>query len=220
MHNSFGLQNGTSQPGESRQRAVHVLIGSTGLKICGAGQRLEEKHGVKARRQWHKLHLAVDADTGEILAEVLTDQSISDISQLEALLEQIDIPITSFTGDGAYDSDETYQAARRHSTVASIIIPPRMRKPQNKHHGPSDQRNWHTNAIAHHGRMRWQSITGYGRRAKAETSMGRYKSIIGNRLRSRKLANQKTEVILGCRILNRMLNRARPNSVRVTETTA
>ena len=75
-------------------------------------------------------------------------------------------------------------------------------------------------AIAHHGRMRLQSITGYGIRAKAETSMGRYKSIIGNRLRSRKLANQQTEVILGCHILNRMLNCARPNSVRVTETTA
>jgi len=47
--------------------------------------------------------------------------------------------------------------------------------------------------------------------------MGRYKSIIGNRMRSRKFFNQQTEIVLGCRILNRMLNCARPNSVRVTE---
>lgn len=199
---------------------IHVLIDSTGLKIYGAGQWLEEKHGVKAPRQWHKLHLAVDADTGEIIAEVITGQNASDISQIEALLERIDTPMASFTGDGAYDSDETYKAVRRHSSGAKIIVPPRMRKPQDMHYGPPDQRDWHTNAIAHYGRMRWQSITGYGRRAKAETSMGRYKSIIGNRLRSRKLANQQTEVILGCHILNRMLNCARPNSVRVTETTA
>ncbi|WP_415926492.1 transposase, partial [Neorhizobium phenanthreniclasticum] len=53
---------------------VHVLIDSTGLKIYGAGQWLEEKHGVKSRRSWRKLHLAVDADSGEIIAHSLTDQ--------------------------------------------------------------------------------------------------------------------------------------------------
>src|SRR5690606_13600825 len=51
---------------------VHILIDSTGLKIYGAGQWLDEKRGVNAPRQWRKLHLAVDADTGEINAEVLT----------------------------------------------------------------------------------------------------------------------------------------------------
>jgi len=40
---------------------VHVLVDSTGLKIYGAGQWLEEKHGAKSRRGWRKLHLAVDA---------------------------------------------------------------------------------------------------------------------------------------------------------------
>lgn len=45
--------------------------------------------------------------------------------------------------------------------------------------------------------------------------MGRYKSIIGNRLRSRKFANQQTEVVIGCSVLNRMLDCARPKSVRV-----
>lgn len=199
---------------------IHVPIDSTGLKIYGAGLWLEEKHGVKTRRQWRKLHLAVDADTGEIIAEVLTNQNTSDISQLEALLERIDMPIASFTGDGAYDSDETYKAVRRHSPGARIIVPPRMRKSPDTHHGPPDQRDWHSNAIAEYGRIGWQVITGYGRRAKAETSMSRYKSIIGFRLRSRKFANQQTEAVLGCRILNRMFDCARPNTVHVTQTTA
>lgn len=63
---------------------VHILIDST-------GQWLEEKHGGKVPRHWRKLYLAVDADTCEIIANVHTDQNISDISQLEALFEQIDI---------------------------------------------------------------------------------------------------------------------------------
>ena len=35
---------------------LHVLVDSTGLKIYGAGQWLEEKHGAKSRRGWRKLH--------------------------------------------------------------------------------------------------------------------------------------------------------------------
>src|ERR1035437_6523174 len=45
---------------------VHLLIDSTGLKVFGAGEWLQEKHGVRARRTWKKLHLAVDADTGMV----------------------------------------------------------------------------------------------------------------------------------------------------------
>ncbi len=90
-----------------------------------------------------------------------------------------------------------------------------MRKSQDTHHGPPDQRDWHSNAIAEYGRIGWQAITGYGKRAKAEITMSRYKSIIGKRLRSRKFANQQTEVAIGCSVLNRMLDCARPKSVRL-----
>lgn len=43
---------------------AHILIDSTGLKVYGAGEWLQEKHGAKAWRSWRKLHLAVDASTG------------------------------------------------------------------------------------------------------------------------------------------------------------
>ena len=50
-----------------------VLIDSTGLKVYGAGQWQAEKHGYTWRkwRKWHKwrkLHLGVDADSGQIVA--------------------------------------------------------------------------------------------------------------------------------------------------------
>ena len=47
---------------------VHLLVDSTGLKLCGPGEWLIEKHGSKRRRSWRKLHLATDADTGRIVA--------------------------------------------------------------------------------------------------------------------------------------------------------
>ncbi|WP_455178506.1 IS5 family transposase [Azospirillum melinis] len=44
----------------------HLLVDSTGLKLCGPGEWLIEKHGTKKRRSWRKLHLGVDAESGRI----------------------------------------------------------------------------------------------------------------------------------------------------------
>src|SRR6188508_799789 len=52
--------------------AVHLLVDSTGLKLCGAGEWLLEKHGTKMRRSWRKLHIGMDAETGQIVAAALT----------------------------------------------------------------------------------------------------------------------------------------------------
>src|SRR3984893_15745992 len=72
---------------------LHVLIDSTGLQVYGAGQWLEAKHGAKSRRKWRKLPLAVDAASGMIVAQTLTDQDLDDPSQVAPLLDQIDEPI-------------------------------------------------------------------------------------------------------------------------------
>ena len=63
---------------------LHKLIDSTGLEVFGAGQWLEAKNGAKSRRTWRKLHLAVDADSGMIVAQTRTDQKSDDTSQVWA----------------------------------------------------------------------------------------------------------------------------------------
>jgi hypothetical protein len=87
---------------------LHVLIDSTGLQVYGAGQWLEAKHGAKSRRKWRKLHLAVEAAGGMIVAQALTDHDADDPSQVAPLLDQIDGQITLVTADGAYDGAPTY----------------------------------------------------------------------------------------------------------------
>lgn len=194
---------------------AHVLIDSTGLQVYGAGQWLEEKHGVKPRRAWRKLHLALDADSFDIIAHVMTDHDAGDASQVEPLLDQIDMPIGQFTADGAYDGEPTYEAVTRQSADAAVVIPPRANSVERQHDDPINQRNQHIATINADGRMKWQVATGYGKRSLVETAIGRYKSIIDCRLRARSFAAQQTEVALGCAILNRMLACARPKSVRL-----
>ena len=78
---------------------------STGLKLCGAGEWLVEKHGASRRRSWRKLHIGVDAATGQVVAATLTTNDVDDGTQVGTLLDQVDGPIASFTADGAYDQD-------------------------------------------------------------------------------------------------------------------
>ncbi|ATU94004.1 IS5 family transposase [Phyllobacterium zundukense] len=193
---------------------LHVLVDSTGLKVYGAGQWLEEKHGARSRRNWRKLHLAVDANRGEIIAHRLTDQNTDDPSQMEPLLSQIDGEIDRFTADGAYDGKPAYQTILRHSSTAIVVIPPRSTAVESGDTGPPGQRDKHIAAIARNGRLKWQAATGYGKRALIETAIGRYKGLIGSRLRARSFAAQQTEVAIGCIVLNRMLACGRPESVR------
>lgn len=193
---------------------IHVLVDSTGLKIYGAGQWLEEKHGSKSRRGWRKLHLAVDANSGEIIAHSLTDQEAGDASQLEPLLDQIHEEIGQFTADGAYDGAPTYDVVLRHSAGAKVIIPPRSNAVERPIAQACCQRDDHIASMQIDGRLKWQTSIGYGKRALVETAMGRYKGIIGPRLRARSFLAQQTEAAIGVTILNRMLACGRPKSVR------
>ena len=86
----------------SGAKPVHLLVDSTGLKLCGPGEWLVEKHGTRTRRSWRKLHIGVDADTGQIMATELTTNDIDDGWRAGSLLDQVAGPIASFTGDGAY----------------------------------------------------------------------------------------------------------------------
>jgi hypothetical protein len=167
------------QPASVPHGPLHLLIDSTGLKVYGAGQWLEGKHGAKSRRTWRKLHLAVDADNGMIVAQTLTDQDADDPSQVAPVLDQIDVPIARVTADGAYDGAPTYATIAAHGDEIEVVIPPRSTAVLSGEQGAFAQRDRHLEMIAERGRMGWQKATDYGRRSLVETTMGRYKVSIG-----------------------------------------
>ena len=91
---------------------AHILIDSTGLKVFGAGEWLQEKHGKKSRRGWRKLHLAVDVETQEIVALELTGNNVDDaecVSPILASVAQTGRSINSLRGNGAYDKKKVRQ---------------------------------------------------------------------------------------------------------------
>jgi len=100
---------------------LHLLVDSTGLKLCGAGEWLVEKHGTKTRRSWRKLHIGLDADTGQIVAATLTNKERDDGAEVGPLLDQVAGPVASFTADGAYDQEEVAATVAKRHPEAAII---------------------------------------------------------------------------------------------------
>jgi len=196
-----------------RTEPLHLLVDSTGLKIYGEGEWLDQKHGIRSRRRWRKLHLGVDADTHEIVAVELTPDDVGDISELPHLLDQIDADVASMTADGAYDGQVVYDAVAERHPQAAVIVP--LRNTAVAGETTASQRDKNLTTIAEHGRMSWQRSSGYNRRSLVETAMFRYNTVIGRRLHARTLPNQRTEAKVGCNVLNRMTGLGMPVSARI-----
>jgi hypothetical protein len=69
--------------------------------------------------------------------------------------------------------------------------------------------------IAERGRMASQKSSGHNLRAKVEASIGRYKRVTGDALRSCTERAETTKVAIAAAALNRMLEFGRPNYVRI-----
>ena len=204
------------RPYPSSGRPVHLLVDSTGLHLCGPGEWLIEKHGTRRRRSWRKLHIGLDAASGQILASELTTSDVDDGSQVEPLLDQITAPLASFIGDGAYDQADIYDTIAKREPDAEVIVPPRSTAilSETAEIAPT-QRDRHLQSIVEHGRRGWQKRSGYTRRALAETSISRFKRVIGDGLRSRTDRRRATEIAIAVHALNQMLEFGRPKTVRI-----
>ncbi|MEP2781320.1 MAG: IS5 family transposase [Pseudoruegeria sp.] len=218
------------KPNSKSGKPVQLVVDSTGLKIFGEGDWLEEKLKTKRkRRSWRKLHLGLDLSSGEIVCSELTVDHVGDPTVLPELLDQIDGPVARFLApfrrlqakayqamDGPYDGQPTFDllAARFGSEIEVAIPPPKtavLSANASQNPTPRDRR---IADIAARGRMAWQKAFGYNQRSRGEALMGRWKTIIGPKLKARCFENQKAEAEIGVRILNRMTGLGRPSFER------
>ena len=197
----------------AKDRPIHLLIDSTGLRIHVGHLRMPPK-----RRVWRKLHLAVDANTGEIVASDLTGRRTSDCARVPVLIQQIDDRLASVSADGAYDTAAVYEAAqvKGEGLAVRVLIPPgRNAKLSPRPSAALEERNRNFRSIRELGRREWHTSSGYSKRSMVENTMHRYKTIIGGSMRSRTFDGQRVEVQLASKILNTMTLLGMPDSYRV-----
>ena len=128
-------------------------------------------------------------------------------------LGKIESPIDEFMGDGAYDSHKIYDEIENRNDKGHHIVtipPPKNAVVSDNFPNNPSKRDKHTDFINTHGRLAWEHKTKYNRRLLVENTMGRFKRIIGAKLRSRILESQKNEAKIGCKILNIMVRLGTP----------
>ena len=201
---------------EQIEPGSHVIVDASGVKIYGAGQWQETKHGFQKRRIWRRLHIALD-EKHQLIAATMTTIHEGDSSQVPDLLDQRGPGFEAFLGDGAYDGEPTYRVVLERNPAARVVIPPPKNAVISKDpDGILAQRNEHIRMRETLGKTEWRKRTGFGLRNYAETAFFRYKQTIGGKLRARKFERQRTEALLGCVVLNEMTSLGMPVSVRVS----
>ncbi|WP_237352754.1 transposase [Rhizobium leguminosarum] len=194
-----------------------MVVDSTGLKVFGEGEWLENKHKTKTKRK-DGANCTLVSILSVVRLFVRSDvDDVGDPTALPGLLDQIGGPVEKFIADGAYDGTPTRDLlATRFGEIVEVIIPP----PKTAVASPQSVlvpsvRDRHIAEIQTKGRMAWQKSAGYNKRSRAETQMGRWKAVIGPKLKARHFDNQKTEAKIGVRVLNRMTELGRPKFERV-----
>jgi len=182
---------------------LNLLVDSTGIKFLGDGEWQARKHGVQGRRQWRKVHLAMDPATSDIRAVEFTPSRDGDSPVLPELLDQVpqDEPIGTVTADGAYDTRRCHTAVLEREAVP--IIPIRKNGRPWKDDGPAARvRNEILRATRHYGRAFWKRWTGYHIRSRIEAKKRCFKAF-GERIAARDPDRQTADVQIRIALMNR-----------------
>ena len=199
-----------------RGESLHIVVDSTGAKVYGEGEWKVRQHGWSKRRTWKKLHIGVDEETKDILLGEVTGNDAADCHMLEPLLTQLpdDTMIDQFSGDGAYDRRMCYEALKKRG-VAHITIPPQHNAKIWQHGNTRAERyarDENLRRIRQISRKGWKIESGYHRRSLSENAMFQLKTVFGERVSARLFKNQRTQLLIRCKALNRMTTLGMPQS--------
>ena len=208
---------------------LNLLVDSTGIKFLGDGalswfackplpgnKWQARKHGVQGRRQWRKVHLAMDTATSDIRAVEFTPSSEGDSPVLPELLDQIpdSEEIGTVTADGAYDTRRCHTAII--DRQATAIIPIRKNgRPWKEDCPAAIARNETRRATRHYGRAFWKRWAGYHARSRIEAKMRCLKAF-GERIAARDPDRQTAEIQIRVALMNRFSALGTAEIVRVT----
>ena len=182
---------------------LNLLVDSTGIKFLGNGEWQARKHGIQGRRQWRKVHLAMDTATSDIWAVEFTPRSDGDSTVLPDLLDQIPDgeEIGTVTADGAYDTRRCRTAIIDRQATAIIPISKNGR-PWKEDCSAAIAKNETLRATRHFRRAFWKRWRGYHARSRIEAKKRCLKAF-GERIAARHPDGQTAEIQIRIALINR-----------------
>jgi Transposase DDE domain len=215
--------------------SITAVFDSTGVSIHSTSGWHVRKHGSKNRspnESWLKVHIMMDAHSGNICSLEVTQSNSNDCTQVRSLLSLYEKGlgvknlkrVDRMLGDGAYDTYEMYELGEERG--AQVVVPPSVQarsQAELKHRGRYlDYLRQRDESISYirgfesyeSGLRSWKKQSGYHQRSKVEACMFRLKRICGFNVQMRKIESIRNEMKIKANILNRMLQCGRAEYIR------
>lgn len=193
----------------NKKNVTDLVLDTTGLKVYGEGEWCAKRYGGKAA--WVKLHVGIDQKSSKLILVEVSQEHVHDTAYLEKGLKSCNRRKGKVLIDGIADSKRCYEICRKHNK--ELLTPPN-RKAILRQEPEYGLRNEALRIIKGLGgdelaRSIWSKLTGYSRRSEIESTIARWKKLLGGGLRSRNLERIKQEVKIKGMILNELIDQRR-----------
>lgn len=183
----------------------HVVIDTTGLKVYGEGEWKVQKHGADKRRQWRKLHLAVDEETQDVVFAGITTEHVHDTTFIPEILKKRK-GVRRLLMDGIADSSTLYKLCW--DKGIDLLTPPQKNACKRKEPWLAKRNDRLLEILGLGGdkiaKSLWSKLTGYSKRVTIESAIARWKKLFGPNLVGRIEETQRLEIAIKSLIMNKM----------------
>ena len=175
--------------GVKTDQPISIVLDSSGIKVTNSGDWMRKKWEVK--RGYLKIHLAVDPRSKQAVSIQVTEETVSDGSQTEPLVQEAMAKNTvgRMYGDGAYDSRANF------NLLASNHIDPAIKVRKNSVPKAKGSFARKEAVIAQQADLEgWKAEKKYGDRWAVEAAFSCIKRIFGEYVSAKKFLNMAKEM--------------------------
>jgi len=207
----YRIQNLTSvslkkqNPSPSKSTIINGAVDSSGLKLNGPGEYLNDKHHPSKKKEYVKLHALVNTRTHQIIVKVITPGYCHDSPYFVPLVQTgvQNHRFGTIWADRAYEGHENFEILSVNQIKAGIEL---KKNASTRTRGGSFARSRTAWEIKKLGKEEWKKKVGYGNRWAVERTYSIYKLLFGERLQARKWSYIQQEIYLKVAQMNEYLS--------------
>lgn len=183
---------------------ITLIVDASGLTITKKGDYIEQKW-IRKKKEFVKLHIAVDAKSKKIMSFRVTKGNVHDSKKLGPMIREIDKEnyiIDKVYGDKAHDNRRSFNLLDD-MNIEPVIS---LRKNASTKTRACPLRRDEILLIRKLGNDKWKQLKDAGKRWIAEIVFSSIKRVLGEDLLSKKFSAQKVEAGLKVMLYNKFIS--------------
>jgi hypothetical protein len=183
---------------------ITLIVDASGLTITKKGDYIEQKW-IRKKKEFVKLHIAVDAKSKKIMSFRVTKGNVHDSKKLGPMIREIDKDhyiIDKVYGDKAHDNRRSFNLLDD-MNIEPVIS---LRKNASTKTRACPLRRDEILLIRKLGYDKWKQLKEVGKRWIAEIVFSSIKRVLGEDLLSKKFSAQKVEAGLKVMLYNKFIS--------------